>query len=56
MILPDLPSPAEASNASAKRLPSFAQAGNRYPLFGIVYLAMLAPNDVVMGDAAAPVV
>jgi hypothetical protein len=29
---------------------------SRHPLFGIVHLAMLAPNDVVMGGAAAPVV
>jgi hypothetical protein len=32
------------------------QAGNRYPLFGIVHLVMLAPKDVVMSGAAAPVV
>jgi len=29
---------------------------NRYPLFGIVHLAMLALKDMVMSGAAAPVV
>jgi hypothetical protein len=36
MILSDLPSPAEASFLKQGRFPGFAQAGNRYPLFGIM--------------------
>jgi hypothetical protein len=36
MIFSDLPSPAEASNGTTKVRRGFAQAGNRYPLFGIV--------------------
>jgi hypothetical protein len=36
MIFSDLPSPAEASSRMNGWLEGFAQAGNRYPLFGIV--------------------
>jgi hypothetical protein len=36
MIFPDLPSPAEASTQSKNRATGFAQAGNPYPLFGIM--------------------
>jgi len=36
MIFSDLPSPAEASNEPTRSWLSFAQAGNRYPLFGIM--------------------
>jgi hypothetical protein len=36
MILSDLPSPAEASSQSTKPAKGFAQAGNRYPLSGIM--------------------
>jgi hypothetical protein len=36
MILSDLPSPAEASNERTRRWLGFAQAGNRFPLFGIM--------------------
>jgi len=36
MIFSDLPSPAEASFRYEKRRDGFAQAGNRYPLFGIM--------------------
>ena len=36
MIFSDLPSPAEASNETTNRCLGFAQAGNRYPLFGIM--------------------
>jgi hypothetical protein len=36
MILSDLPSPAEASSKTTNRAKGFAQAGNRYPLFGIM--------------------
>ena len=36
MILPDLPSPAEALNELTKVSAGFAQAGNRRPLFGIM--------------------
>jgi hypothetical protein len=36
MIFSDLPSPAEASRQLIKRSQGFAQAGNRYPLFGIM--------------------
>jgi hypothetical protein len=36
MIFSDLPSPAEASSQTTKRAMGFAQAGNRYPLFGIM--------------------
>jgi hypothetical protein len=32
----DLPSPAEASSQTTSRARGFAQAGNRYPLFGIM--------------------
>jgi hypothetical protein len=36
MIFSDLPSPAEASSQMTNRATGFAQAGNRYPLFGIM--------------------
>jgi len=36
MIFSDLPSPAEASSRMDGSLEGFAQAGNRYPLFGIM--------------------
>jgi len=36
MIFSDLPSPAEASSHTTNSAKGFAQAGNRYPLFGIV--------------------
>jgi len=36
MIFSDLPSPAEASSQTASRAKGFAQAGNRFPLFGIM--------------------
>jgi hypothetical protein len=36
MIVSDLPSPAEASNETARGWLGFAQAGNRHPLFGIM--------------------
>jgi hypothetical protein len=36
MILSDLASPAEALNRLINRFQGFAQAGNRYPLFGIM--------------------
>jgi hypothetical protein len=36
MILSDLSSPAEASSHTTDRAEGFAQAGNRYPLFGIM--------------------
>jgi len=36
MIFSDLPSPAEASNETTNLCLGFAQAGNRYPLFGII--------------------
>jgi len=36
MIFSDLPSPAEALSESATRCHGFAQAGNRFPLFGIM--------------------
>jgi hypothetical protein len=36
MILSDLPSPAEASSQNEQPCRGFAQAGNRYPLFGIM--------------------
>jgi hypothetical protein len=36
MIFPDLPSPAEASVHSTGPCQGFAQAGNRYTLFGIM--------------------
>jgi hypothetical protein len=35
MIFSDLPSPAEASSQMLKPSQGFAQAGNRYPPFGI---------------------
>src|SRR5262245_27118267 len=38
MIFSDLPSPAEASSHATDRAKSFAQAGNRYSLFGIMLL------------------
>jgi hypothetical protein len=36
MIFSDLPSPAEASNDKPASWLGFAQAGNRFPLFGIM--------------------
>jgi hypothetical protein len=36
MIFSDLASPAEASNETVSGWQGFAQAGNRYPLFGIM--------------------
>jgi hypothetical protein len=36
MIFSDLPSPAEAASQTTNRAKGFAQAGNRYPLFGIM--------------------
>jgi len=36
MIFSDLPSPAEASSQIMGRATGFAQAGNRFPLFGIM--------------------
>src|SRR5437667_10123090 len=37
MIFSDLPSPAEASSQMMNRARGFAQAGNRFPLFGIMH-------------------
>jgi hypothetical protein len=36
MIFSDLPSPAEASGQNDRPCQGFAQAGNRFPLFGIM--------------------
>jgi hypothetical protein len=36
MIFSDLPSPAEASSRTKSLAKGFAQAGNRFPLFGIM--------------------
>jgi hypothetical protein len=36
MIFSDLPSPAEAPSHMMNRTKGFAQAGNRFPLFGIM--------------------
>jgi hypothetical protein len=36
MIFSDLPSPAEALSRMTKPIEGFAQAGNRFPLFGIM--------------------
>jgi hypothetical protein len=36
MIFSDLASPAEASSQMTSRAKGFAQAGNRFPLFGIM--------------------
>jgi hypothetical protein len=36
MIFSDLPSPAEASSKTTNCARGFAQAGNRFPLFGIM--------------------
>jgi hypothetical protein len=36
MIFSDLPSPAEASSRTTMRAKGFAQAGNRFALFGIM--------------------
>jgi len=36
MIFSDLASPAEASCKTMNRTKGYAQAGNRYPLFGIM--------------------
>jgi hypothetical protein len=36
MILSDLPSPAEAASRVESLSKGFAQAGNRFPLFGIM--------------------
>jgi len=37
MIFSDLPSPAEASFYALEACQGFAQAGNRFPLFGIMH-------------------
>ena len=42
MIFSDLPSPAEAASHTTDRAKGFAQAGNRYPLFGIMLCALVA--------------
>src|SRR5579862_7722797 len=49
MILSDLPSPAEASSQNDRPCQGFAQAGNRYPLFGI----MLQSKGTLMPEALA---
>jgi hypothetical protein len=36
MIFSDLPAPAEASSQNERPCQGFAQAGNRFPLFGIM--------------------
>jgi hypothetical protein len=36
MMFSDLPSPAEASSQTTTSATGFAQAGNRFPLFGIM--------------------
>jgi hypothetical protein len=41
MIFSDLPSPAEALNERTKSWQGFAQAGNRYPLFGIMLYRLM---------------
>src|SRR5438309_9410613 len=41
MMFPDLPSPAEASSQTTNSAKGFAQAGNRFPLFGIMLLLIL---------------
>jgi hypothetical protein len=52
MIFSDLPSPAEASTQTTNRATGFAQAGNRYPLFGIMLLmAYYRDDDGVRGAA-----
>src|SRR5688572_8530712 len=43
MILSDLPSPAEASSKNDDPCKGFAQAGNRYPLFGIMLYCVATP-------------
>jgi hypothetical protein len=42
MIFSDLPSPAEASGRTIGKCKGFAQAGNRYTLFGIMRSKPLA--------------
>jgi hypothetical protein len=37
MIFSDLPSPAEASSQTIDTAKGFAQAGSRYPLFGMMF-------------------
>jgi hypothetical protein len=37
MMISDLPSSAETSSQLLSRASGFAQAGNRYPLFGIMF-------------------
>jgi hypothetical protein len=49
MIFSDLPSPAEASNERTRSWLGFAQAGNRFPLFGI----MLYSAGAAVGAAAS---
>jgi hypothetical protein len=39
MILSDLPTPAEASTHNSETYQGVAQAGNRFPLFGIMLYA-----------------
>ena len=53
MIFSDLPSPAEALIHTRGRCQGFAQAGNRYPLFGIMRYAAfrLARNSPIRSSA-----
>src|SRR6202011_148582 len=53
MIFSDLPSPAEASSRTTDSTKGFAQAGNRYPLFGIMRLSEDARSNW-RSSAAAP--
>jgi len=47
MMFSDLPSPAEASRHRAGFCKGFAQAGNRFPLFGIMLWASKAPAATI---------
>jgi len=49
MISSDLPSPAEASSGMNGWLEGFAQAGNRYPLFGIMLYDACRPPALICG-------
>jgi hypothetical protein len=52
MIFSDLPSPAEASRHAVRTCQGFAQAGNRFPLFGIMLEKRMRPPEGPAGAAS----
>jgi hypothetical protein len=52
MIFSDLPSPAEASSRMTGGAKGFAQAGNRYPFFGIMLYPPTCATTISSSTAA----